>query len=57
MLALRPRGRYRLDNLIARHGADTGASVILPELTERRDILFPERAYYLEWHMRQVLAP
>jgi len=55
MLALRtPRGRYRLDNLIARHGADAGVRVIVPELTadcpqresaalrERCDVLFPE---------------
>ena len=48
------RGRYRLDNLIARHGADAPMRVIVPELTadcplrespalmERCDILFPE---------------
>ena len=48
------RGRYRLDNLITRHGADAGVRVIVPELTadclqrdsvalmERCDILFPE---------------
>ena len=27
------RGRYRLDTSIARHGADTGVRVIVPELT------------------------
>jgi len=26
------RGRYRLDTLIARHGADAGVRVIVPEL-------------------------
>ena len=48
------RGRYRLDTLIARHGADPGARVIVPEITadcpqresavlmERCDILFPD---------------
>ena len=48
------RGRYRLDNLIARHGADAGARVIVPEITadcpqrdsaalmERCDVLFPD---------------
>ena len=48
------RGRYRLDKLIARYGADAGARVIVPELTadcpqrdssalmERCDILFPD---------------
>jgi len=48
------RGRYRLDTLIARHGADAPVRVIVPELTadcpqrdsaavmERCDILFPE---------------
>jgi hypothetical protein len=47
------RGRYRLDNLIARHGADAGVRVIVLELTadpqrewvalmERCDILFPD---------------
>ena len=48
------RGRYRLDALIARHGADAPVRVIVPELTadcpqresavlaERCDILFPE---------------
>ena len=48
------RGRYRPDTLIARHGADAGARIILPELIadcpqrdspammERCDILFPE---------------
>jgi len=48
------RGRYRLDTLIARHGADAGARVIVPELTAdcpqrgsaalmgRCDMLFPE---------------
>ena len=47
------RGRYRLDNLIARHGADAGVRVIVPGLTagcpqrdsvvlmERCDTLFP----------------
>jgi len=47
------RGRYRLDNLIVRHGADAGVRVIVPELTagcpqresaalmERCDVLFP----------------
>jgi len=47
------RGRYRLDNLIARHGAGAPVRVIVPELTadcpqretvvlmERCDILFP----------------
>lgn len=48
------RGRYRLDTLIARHGAGAGVRVIVPELTadcpqrespalmERCDVLFPE---------------
>jgi len=48
------RGRYRLDNLIARHGANAGVRVIVPDLTadclrrdtaalmERCDVLFPE---------------
>jgi len=48
------RGRYRLDTLIARHGADAPVRVIVPELTadcpqrdsvvlmERCDVLFPE---------------
>lgn len=48
------RGRYRLNNLIARHGADAGVRVIVPELTadcprrdnaalmERCDILLPD---------------
>jgi hypothetical protein len=27
------RSRYRLDTLIARHGADAGVRVIVPELT------------------------
>jgi hypothetical protein len=48
------RGRYRLDTLIARHGAGAGVRVIVPELTadcpqrdaaalmERCDIPFPE---------------
>ena len=48
------RGRYRLATLIARHGADAGARVIVAEITadcpqrnsaalmERCDILFPE---------------
>jgi hypothetical protein len=48
------RGRYRLDNLIARHGDDAGVRIIVPELTadcpqrelaalmERCDILFPD---------------
>jgi hypothetical protein len=27
------RGRYRLDTLIGRHGADAGVRVIVPELT------------------------
>jgi len=48
------RGRYRLDNLIARHGADAPVRVIVPQLTadcpqrespalmERCDVLFPE---------------
>jgi hypothetical protein len=48
------RGRYRLDTLIARHGANAGVRVIVPEVTadcphresaalvERCDILFPE---------------
>jgi hypothetical protein len=48
------RGRYRLDNLIARHGADAPVRVIVPGLTadcpqrdsvvlmERCDILFPD---------------
>ena len=27
------RGRYRLDTLIARHGADAGVRVIVPEIT------------------------
>jgi hypothetical protein len=48
------RGRYRLDKLIGRHGADAGVRIIVPELTadcpqrdsatlmERCDILFPE---------------
>ena len=48
------RGRYWLDNLIARHGADAGVRVIVPNLTancpqrdsvalmERCDVLFPE---------------
>ena len=48
------RGRYRLDTLIAGHGADSGARVIVPEITadcpqrdsaallERCDIQFPE---------------
>jgi len=47
-------GRYRLDNLIARHGADAPVRVVVPELTadcpqresaalaERCDGLFPE---------------
>jgi len=50
------RGRYRADALIARHGADASARVIVPELTadcpqrdsivlkERCDILFPDLA-------------
>jgi hypothetical protein len=50
------RGRYRLDKLIARHGANAGVRIIVPELTadcpqrnsaalmERCDILFPELA-------------
>ena len=50
------RGRYRLDKLIARHGAEVGARVIAPEITadcphrdapalmERCDILFPALA-------------
>jgi len=54
--AVRTPRRYRLDTLIARHGADAGARVIAPELTgdcpqrdsaalmERCDILFPELA-------------
>jgi len=29
------RGRYRLDGLIARHGADTPVRVIVPRLTAR----------------------
>jgi hypothetical protein len=49
------RGRYRLDTLIARHGAQAGARVIVPELaadcpqrdstalTERCDILLLPR--------------
>jgi hypothetical protein len=48
------QGRYRLDTLIARHGADAGVRVIVPELTadcpqrdsvalmERCDVLFPD---------------
>lgn len=48
------RGRYRLDTLVARHGADAGVRAIVPELTadcprresaalmERCDVLFPE---------------
>jgi hypothetical protein len=56
--AAKPRGRYRLDALIARHGAEAGARVIVPELTadcpqrdaaalvERRDILFPDRTLF-----------
>jgi len=48
------RGRYRLDNLIARHGADAPVRVIVRALTadcpqresvvlmERCDILFPD---------------
>jgi len=48
------RGRYRLDTRFARHGADAGARVIVPEITadcpqrdspalmERCDMLFPE---------------
>jgi len=48
------RGRYRLDNLIARHSVDAGERAIVPELTadclhrdsaalmERCDILLPE---------------
>jgi hypothetical protein len=48
------QGGYRLDNLIARHGADAGVRVIVPGLTagcpqpdsvvlmERCDILFPD---------------
>jgi len=48
------RGRYRLDNLIGRHGADAPVRVTGPELTagcpqrksaavmERCDVLFPE---------------
>jgi hypothetical protein len=47
------RGRFWLDNLIARHGDDAGVRIIVPELTadcpqrelavlmERCDILFP----------------
>ena len=34
------RGRYRLDNLIARHGADAPVRVLVPKLTAdclRRD--------------------
>jgi len=27
------RGRYRLDTLIGRHGADAGARIIAPEIT------------------------
>lgn len=49
-------GRYRLDNLIARHGAAAGVGAIVPVLVgdcprreavalmERCDILFPELA-------------
>lgn len=49
------RGRYRLDKLIARHGADAAVRAIVPELTadcprrdsaalmERCDILFPNQ--------------
>jgi len=48
------RGRYRLDSLIARHGADALVRIIVPDLTadcpqraspaptERCDVLFPE---------------
>ena len=48
------RGRYRLDTLITRHGADAGMHVIVPglvaacprwesaALVERCEILFPE---------------
>jgi hypothetical protein len=47
-------GRYRLDSLIGRHGANSGVRVIVPELTagcpqrrspalmERCDVLLPE---------------
>jgi hypothetical protein len=52
MLTRGRRGRYRLDRLIARHGADAGARISVPELTancprrdsaslmERCDVLF-----------------
>lgn len=48
------RGRYRLDKLIARYGADASGRIMVPELTadcpqreaaalwERCDILFPD---------------
>jgi len=53
MFTLRASGRYRLDNLIDRHGASAPVRVIVPELTaayqpdsaalmERCDALFPE---------------
>jgi len=51
------RGRYRLDMLIARHGADAGAWVIAPELTADCPVCYkrcrdPCRTHRQPWEWR-----